>query len=100
MHKKSAFEGHRLWQSRRLLQDEIETEDIVQLSARNKDKEIHIGAVLHRAFKGTGSAGGHATSAGGQIRWEALVQDIDVESSEGQDKVRPQVIRRVEDKIF
>jgi nanoRNase/pAp phosphatase (c-di-AMP/oligoRNAs hydrolase) len=42
-------------------------DDTIQLSGRNKDKEIHIGAVLHRAFRGVGSAGGHATSAGGQI---------------------------------
>lgn len=46
--------------------------DTVQVSARNKDKDIHIGEVLHRAFKGTGSAGGHATSAGGQIPVKAL----------------------------
>lgn len=55
--------------------------DTLQLSARNKDKDVHIGEVLHRAFKGTGSAGGHATSAGGQVPIDALRDDgIDVEA--------------------
>jgi len=46
--------------------------DTVQLSARNRDKKIHVGEALHLAFEGMGSAGGHASSAGGQLRVEAL----------------------------
>jgi nanoRNase/pAp phosphatase (c-di-AMP/oligoRNAs hydrolase) len=46
--------------------------DSVQMSARNRDKKIHVGEALHLAFEGMGSAGGHATSAGGQLRIEAL----------------------------
>lgn len=41
--------------------------DTVYLSSRNKDIRINIGDVLHQAFGGVGSAGGHAHSAGGQI---------------------------------
>jgi len=47
-------------------------ENAVHLSARNKDKRLHLGEALHLAFKGMGSAGGHASSAGGQLRVEAL----------------------------
>jgi nanoRNase/pAp phosphatase (c-di-AMP/oligoRNAs hydrolase) len=46
--------------------------DNVQLSARNRDKKIHVGEALHLAFAGIGSAGGHASSAGGQLKVEAL----------------------------
>jgi len=74
--------------------------DTIQLSARNKDKEIHIGAFLHRAFKGVGSAGGHATSAGGQIRFEALVEDIEVKGSESPEEVIGKVMDKVKAMIF
>jgi nanoRNase/pAp phosphatase (c-di-AMP/oligoRNAs hydrolase) len=63
----------------------------VQLSARNKDKEIHIGAVLHRAFKGVGSAGGHATSAGGQIPVKALLRTGEADIEKAADRVRTMV---------
>jgi nanoRNase/pAp phosphatase (c-di-AMP/oligoRNAs hydrolase) len=46
--------------------------DAVHLSARNKDKRVHLGEALHLAFKGMGSAGGHASSAGGQLQVAAL----------------------------
>jgi nanoRNase/pAp phosphatase (c-di-AMP/oligoRNAs hydrolase) len=75
-------------------------DDTVQLSARNKDKEIHIGALLHRAFKGLGSAGGHATSAGGQIPFEALVDDIEAKGSESPEQVIGKVMDKVEAMIF
>jgi len=55
--------------------------DSVQLSARNRDKKIHVGEALHLAFEGMGSAGGHASSAGGQLKVAAL------SSTEDQNKV-------------
>lgn len=39
----------------------------LHLSARNKDPRINIADILRRAFSSTGSAGGHATAAAGQI---------------------------------
>jgi nanoRNase/pAp phosphatase (c-di-AMP/oligoRNAs hydrolase) len=47
-------------------------DETLHISARNKNKEIHIGQELRKTFKDFGSAGGHATSAGGQIPIENL----------------------------
>jgi len=46
--------------------------DSVHLSARNQDKKVHVGEAMHLAFKGMGSAGGHATAAGGQLLIAAI----------------------------
>lgn len=39
----------------------------IHISARSNDPEVHLGEVVRKAFGELGSAGGHATSAGGQI---------------------------------
>ncbi len=42
-------------------------EESIHLSARSTDSRVHIGDVLHEAFAGVGSAGGHQDMAGGEI---------------------------------
>jgi nanoRNase/pAp phosphatase (c-di-AMP/oligoRNAs hydrolase) len=42
-------------------------EQSIHLSARSTDSRVHIGDVLHEAFAGVGSAGGHQDMAGGEI---------------------------------
>ncbi len=42
-------------------------EDQIYLSGRSNDIRLNLGEAMHRAFGETGSAGGHATTAGAQI---------------------------------
>ncbi|WP_135304642.1 DHH family phosphoesterase [Haloarcula amylovorans] len=42
-------------------------DDAIQLSARSTDSRSNIGEILHDAFEGVGSAGGHREMAGGEI---------------------------------
>ena len=56
--------------------------DRVLISARNRDKKVHVGEALHIAFEGLGSAGGHASAAGGQLDVKALAPGTDVEAKE------------------
>ncbi|MFC7226738.1 bifunctional oligoribonuclease/PAP phosphatase NrnA [Salinirubellus salinus] len=42
-------------------------DDAIQISGRSTDARTNIGQVLHDAFEGVGSAGGHREMAGGEI---------------------------------
>ncbi|MHB8584753.1 MAG: NAD-binding protein [Thermoplasmatota archaeon] len=69
-------------------------DDIIHLSGRTNDVRVNLGEVLEKAF-GRQSAGGHAKSAGGQIRL-GILGDVDEKESLlrlAEDAVRKQFLK-------